>query len=212
MIDAALIEKCADPSLPPAVVEQFVAAAGSEDPLAITVKTGGRLVLVPKPRTPEDVLDIMRQYVGKASVRVGITQLPAGVGITETNQLDAGLTDVCENLKQGTALFAKVARIVTKWYGSPTSQEVFPQLFEDAVYAWKTGEFEGTKVFQAEDPGGATFLQGKALQVEPAPLGEHKPDKNENVDADAEAEPEAETDETAGSAEMRIDLSRIGGK
>lgn len=209
MIDAALIERCADPSLPPAVVEQFVATAGSEDPLAITVKAGGRLVLVPKPRTPEEVLDVMRQYVGKASVRVGITQFPAGVGVAEINQLDAGLADACENLKQGTALFARVARIVTKWYGSPTSQEVFPQLFEDAVYAWRTGEFEGTKVFQAPDPGGATFLREKVLRVEPATLGEQEPDKNENADADAE--PEAETDKTTGSAEMRIDLSRIGG-
>jgi len=160
MVDAALIEKCADPSLAPAIVEQFVAAAGSEDPLAITVKSGDRVVLVAKPKTPEDVLDLMKQHVGKASVRVGITQFPAGVGNTDTNQLDTGLSDACENLRKGTALFAKVARIVTKWYGNPTSEEVVPQMFEDAVFAWNTGEFEGTKVFQAEDPDGPTFLRG----------------------------------------------------
>lgn len=51
-------------------------------------------------------------------------------------------------------MFAKVLRLVAKWYGNPTSDEVFPQIFEDALYAWKTGEFAGVRVFQAEDPGG----------------------------------------------------------
>lgn len=48
MLDAALIKECSDPTLKPAIVEQFVTAAGSADPLAITVKTGDRLILVPK--------------------------------------------------------------------------------------------------------------------------------------------------------------------
>jgi len=34
--------------LTPAIVEQFIAAAGSSDPLAVTVKSGGRLILVPE--------------------------------------------------------------------------------------------------------------------------------------------------------------------
>lgn len=34
MLDAAVIKDCADPSLKPAIVEQFVAAAGSTDPIA----------------------------------------------------------------------------------------------------------------------------------------------------------------------------------
>ncbi|WP_165848777.1 hypothetical protein [Mesorhizobium delmotii] len=37
MIDASLIPQCTAPSLKPAVVEKFIAAAGSPDPLAITV-------------------------------------------------------------------------------------------------------------------------------------------------------------------------------
>jgi hypothetical protein len=208
MIDATLIKKCADPSLTPAIVEQFVAAAGSEDPLAITVMSGGRLVLVPKAKTPEDVLDILKQHVGKASVRVGITQFPAGVGITDINQLDIGLADPCENLKRGTALFAKIARIVTRWYGSPTSQEVLPQLFEDAILAWRTGEFEGASVFQATDPGGATFLNGKPLANKTDPVEADVPDENENTGAAAEPK----SDRTADDADIRIDLSRIGGK
>lgn len=209
MLDVALIEKCADPSLTPAIVEQFVAAAGSDDPLAITVKSGGRLVLVPKPQSPEAALEIMREHVGKANVRVGLTQYPAGIGITDIAQLDAALVDPCENLKRGTALFAKVARIVTKWYGSPTSKEVMPQMFEDAIHAWWTGEFEGTKVFQAEDPGGATFLRGKAL---PKAQSDEEPQEAETTasEEDPAQPPVAETD--TGAAEMRIDLSRIGGQ
>lgn len=209
MLDAALIERCADPSLTPAIVEQFVAVAGSDDPLAITVKSGEQLVLVPKPQSPEEALDIMRQHVGKASVRVGITQYPAGVGIADIGQLDAGLVDPCGNLKRGTALFAKVARIVTKWYGSPTSKEVMPQMLEDAVHAWRTGEFEGTKVFESDDPGGATFLRGKPLPPEPK---DDEPTEREAV-TPVEDDYLPPTDENkAGSAEMRIDLSRIGGQ
>jgi hypothetical protein len=33
MLDAALIKECANPSLKPAIVEQFVQAVGSDDPL-----------------------------------------------------------------------------------------------------------------------------------------------------------------------------------
>lgn len=73
MIDTALIEKCADPSLTPAIVEQFVASAGSDDPLAISVKIGGRLVLISRSTDPATALEAIRVYIGKASVRVGIT-------------------------------------------------------------------------------------------------------------------------------------------
>lgn len=44
MLDVALINQCADPSLKPAIVEQFVEIAGSFDPLAVTVKSDGRLI------------------------------------------------------------------------------------------------------------------------------------------------------------------------
>ena len=45
MLDAALIQDCADPWLQPAVVEQFVDAVGSPDPLAITVTAGDKMIL-----------------------------------------------------------------------------------------------------------------------------------------------------------------------
>ncbi|MEK1929576.1 MAG: conjugal transfer protein TraH, partial [Pararhizobium sp.] len=73
MLDAALIQQCADPSLKPAIVEQFVAAAGSNDPLAVAVKSGGRLILVPKATSADAAIAIVRQYVGQAVVRVGLT-------------------------------------------------------------------------------------------------------------------------------------------
>ncbi|MCV9947552.1 TraH family protein [Rhizobium sp. BT-175] len=203
MIDAALINECADPSLKPAVVEQFVTAAGSVDPLAVTVKSGGRLILVPKARSAEEAMAIVRQYAGQAVVRVGLTQFPAGVGVKEPEDLKPDLVDACQNLRKGTAMFAKVLRIVAKWYGNPTSKDVFPQIFEDAVYAWKTGEFEGVSVFQAEDPGTPVGVSQQSREKIPA----------EEEDADAksrEEQPEAEQD--AGRAGIRIDLSRIGGQ
>ncbi|KEC69624.1 MULTISPECIES: hypothetical protein [Rhizobium] len=68
--------------------------------------------------------------------------------------------DAHSNLRMSTALVAKVARIVTKWYGRPTNQEVLPQMIDDTTYAWRTGVFEATRVFHAEDPGGPTFIGG----------------------------------------------------
>lgn len=206
MIDMALIEKCADPSLTPAIVEQFVSTAGSDDPLAISVKVGGRLVLIPKPTDPEMGLAAIRNYVGQASVRVGITQFPAGVGITETSQLTPEIFDACSNLRMGTALFAKVARIVTKWYGRPTNKEVLPQMIDDTIYAWRTGVFEGTSVFQADDPGGPTLIGGEA----PKPAEPAEDERTSDLAMPTEGgQPEIKD---AGQASIRVDLSRIGVK
>ncbi|MCZ4093406.1 TraH family protein [Sinorhizobium psoraleae] len=160
MLDAALIKECADPSLRPAIVEQFVAAAGSTNPLAVTVKSGAWLILVPMATTAEEAMAIVRQYADNAVVRVGLTQFPAGVGVKDAAELQPDLVDACVNLRKGTSMFAKVLRIVAKWYGNPQSEHVFPQMFEDAVYAWRTGEFEGAGVFQAEDPGGTVEIFG----------------------------------------------------
>lgn len=148
MLDAVLIKECTDPSLKPAIVEQFVKAVGSDDPLAITVKSGGRLILIPKPKTPEEAIEIVRENIAGSIVRVGLTQIPAGIGIKDASELKVDLVDPCANLRMGTGMFAKILRIVAKWYGNPTSEEIFPQLFDDAVHAWRTGKFEGGVCFR----------------------------------------------------------------
>ncbi|MBW9116384.1 conjugal transfer protein TraH [Rhizobium cauense] len=202
-MDAAFIKQCADPALKPAIVEQFVSAVGSGEPLAVTVRSGGRLILVPKPKTPEEAMGIVRQYVGQAVVRVGVTQFPAGVGVKDTSEITSDLVEPCENLRKGSTMFAKILRIVTKWYGNPKSAEVFPQIFDDAVYAWKTGQFEGQAVFQAQDPGGVIANHSDEVKAPEAQPADDAPVKSE-------AEPSDASDiEAAG---IRIDLSRIGGQ
>lgn len=42
-------------------------------------------------------------------------------------------------------MFAKVLRIVAKWYGNPKSEDVFPY-----IRGCGPGEFEGVSVFQAK--------------------------------------------------------------
>lgn len=208
MVDAALIKQCADPALKPAIVEQFIARAGSEDPLAITVRSGNRVVLVPKPTTPEEALALIRDNLGRNTVRVGITQYPAGLGIVEAGQLKPDMVDACENIRMGTALFAKVWRIVLKWYGNPTAKEVMPQVLDDAIIAWQTGQFEGVAVFRAEDPN----------DVKLADPGDVKKDGNERVKDEISAEDDTEPakrDSTASDpnrANIRIDLSGIGAR
>lgn len=198
MLDAALIAQCADPSLTPAIVEQFVAAVGSDDPLAITVQWGTKKILVPNPKTAEEAFDIVRQHAGMATVRVGITQLPVGNGAGQLEQPHANILKPCDNLRAGTAMFAKIARIVTRWYGNPTDKSVLPQLFEDAILAWKSGIFEGKKVFPAADLGGQTFIAAESVETVEA----FRDDNRHTSD-----HPNAAAHDSAG---IRVDLSRIG--
>lgn len=148
MIDAAFIKQCADPKLSVEIVQQFVQEIGVTDPLQVTVKSGNRTFAVPKSKTAEEARDLTKQYLGQAVVRVGLTQYPAGFGIQNADELSMNLFDSCENLRMGTALFSKVYRIVTKWYGNPR-----PEAFEDAMLSYASGYFEGQNVFKAEDPG-----------------------------------------------------------
>lgn len=206
MLDAVLIQQCADPSLKPAIIEQFIAKAGSHEPLAVTVRSGNRVVLVPKPTTPEEALTLIRDNLGRNTVRVGITQYPAGLGIVEAGQLKPGMVEPCENIRMGTALFAKVFRIVMRWYGNPTAKEVMPQVMEDALIAWQTGYFEGVAVFRAEDPS-------EAKPVQP-PQGTPD-DRNELAGSEknsSECEVSAEPASDPNKASIRIDLTGIGGR
>ncbi|WP_320203861.1 TraH family protein [Agrobacterium rosae] len=207
MIDAALIQQCADTALRPEIVEMFIERAGSQDPLAITVRSGNRIVLVPKPTTPDEALSLIRDNLGRNTVRVGVTQYPAGLGIMEAGQLKPDLIEPCENVRMGTALFTKVYRIVTKWYGSPTAKDVLPQVFDDAVIAWQTGYFEGVAVFRAEDLGDVKL-------TEPQPVRRDGADPQVGLPG-SETKPEAPADAVAPDANkagIRIDLSGIGGR
>lgn len=198
--DADLIQKCADPFLKPAIVEKFIQAAGSLDPLAVVVRSGDRLILVPPVKTPEEALQLARTHVGRAVVRVGITQYPAGVGLTDPSEVSPDLFDACKNIKVGTALFGKVWRIVWKWYGRPTSEEVMPQVLDDALDAWRRGQFEGTAVFTAPDPGGSPPAdQKQEAAAQPA----------EAVPATT---PQEATTGDPNKSSIRIDLSGIGGR
>lgn len=148
MIDADFIKQCADPRLSVEIVQQFVQEIGAPDHLQVTVKSGNRTFAVPKPTTAEEALELSKKYVGQAVVRVGLTQYPAGLGIENADQLSMNLFDACENLRMGSAMFSKIYRIVTKWYGNPR-----PEAFEDAMISYASGYFEGENVFQAKDPG-----------------------------------------------------------
>ncbi|MEP0232707.1 conjugal transfer protein TraH [Roseibium sp.] len=147
MIEAALIKQCAVPSLKPAIVEEFLAAAGSDDPLNVTVRAGSKTFLVPKAKSPEEAIELVHDYLGKAVVRVGLTQYLLGMDITDKSQVTAGVFDPCNNIKIGTAQFSRVYRIVTQWYGSSV-----PLALEDAIKAYQTGYFEGEYVFSVKDP------------------------------------------------------------
>ncbi|MBD0416765.1 TraH family protein [Oryzicola mucosus] len=203
MIDAALIKQCADPGLKPAIVEQLIERAGAPDPLAITVRSGNRAVLFQKPSTPDLAMKLIRQHIGRSVVRVGITQYPAGVGLGDSGELKRDMLDACENIRMGTALFARIYRIVAKWYGSPTEQEVLPRVFDEAVIAWQTGYFEGVTVFQAPNPGKEQFA---------VPIPEIKEnleiesDRFEELGEDAKA-PTPDTD--PNNAGIRVDLSGV---
>ncbi|HBF31811.1 TraH family protein [Rhizobium sp.] len=147
MFDAALIHQCADPSLKIEIVQEFIREVGSTDPLTVTVKSNSKTFLLPKPKTKDEALELARNYLGTAVVRVGVTQYPAGLGLTDPSELSADLFDACKNISMGTKLFAKVYRITTAWYKAPAKEA-----FDDAIYAWGTGYFDGKNVFTAPEP------------------------------------------------------------
>lgn len=200
MIDAALIENCADPALKPAIVERFIAEAGSTDPLAVSVRSGDRVVLIEKPATSDEAMALLRKYVGKAVVRVGITQYPAGLGVSDVSEIKEDLIDACANIRIGTTLFGKVYRIVTKWYGNAVDEA-----FDDALYAWRTGYFEGKSVFSEPDPGS---VEVATPAVDP-PLPEED-DAIASTPTDMVRERPGAAD--PNQAGIRVDLSGIGGR
>jgi len=205
MIDATLILQCADPNVKPAIVERFIAKAGSDNPLAVTVRSGGRVVLVPPAKTPDEAVALARQYVGSAAVRAGITQYPAGLGISDVAELQPELFDPCANIKMGTSLFGKVYRIVTKWYGAPVDEA-----FDDAIDAWKSGYFEGKYVFGEPDPGDVKLATPKGDPTDgdkPAHGGE----TTKAADGPARGPDPVKEPEDPNKAGIRIDLSGIGG-
>lgn len=119
----------------------------------VTVRAGSKTFLVPKAKSPEEAMKLVQEHLGKAVVRVGLTQYPVGIGATDKSQFTADVFDTCNNIKIGTALFARVYRVVTKWYGTPVQEA-----FEDAIEAYQTGYFDGEYVLTVKDPGESVEL------------------------------------------------------
>jgi len=201
-MDASLIAQCADPSLTPAVVEHFLAAAGSADPLAVTVMSADRLMVLPKPANTGQAMSLVHQYADHAVVRVGVTQMPARLGARQIEDIDPDLFDPCQNLKRGSALFSHVMRVVAAWYGHPQGAEASRLVFEDAVLSWKSGYFEGLKVFDganaAEQAPAKTITPDEDASRQPAPALSPSDDRMREGDI--------------RGALMRVDLSRLDEK
>ena len=164
MIDVDLIEQCADPRLEVAIVQQFVAEMNAPDHLTIRVFQGENLILVPAPKTAEQAVESTRQWVGKANVRVGLTQYPAGLDITDPSGIGLELFDTCENLRLGTELFGKVLRVVGERHGDAEASE-----FQTAVKAYFTGWLEGEQVFYAADPAPIHSFEAPPFNETPEP-------------------------------------------
>ena len=71
-------------------------------------------MFVSRSKSAEQAVETTRQWVGKANVRVGLTQYPAGLGVSDPSEIGMELSDTCDNLRLGTELFGKVLRIVSE--------------------------------------------------------------------------------------------------
>ena len=147
MIDVDLIQQCADPRLEVAIVQQSVAEMNAPDHLTIREFHGEKMFLVPAPKSAEQAVETTRRWVDQANVRVGLTQYPAGLGVSDTSEIGLELFDTCENLRLGTELFGNVLRIVGE-----RDEEGEASGFETAVQEYFTGWFAGEQVFYAEEP------------------------------------------------------------
>ena len=148
MIDAALIHQCTDPQIEIAIVERFIAEAGSDNPLSVTITSGDRIILPQVPQNADDAVRLIRRFAGQATVRVGLTQYPAGYGVSDAAQISVDLVDACQNIRMGSALFGKVYRIVAHARGEAGSS-----VFREALNAWRSGMFQDDYVFGLADPG-----------------------------------------------------------
>ena len=205
MFDVALIQQCADPGIEIAIVERFIAEAGSDNPLKVTITSGNRVILPEPPKTQEAAVRLMQRFVGEATVRVGVTQFPVGYGLSDAAQITTNYVDPCENIRMGTALFGKVYRIVSHASGGNGG----PVLGE-AIDAWRTGTFRDDYVFGLPDPGPlAEELQEEAAQ--PAELETPETvDAQQQDDANTPVPPALESADP-NTAGIRIDLSNLKG-
>lgn len=148
MFDPAFIESCADRSLPIEIVERFIAEAGNENPLSISITSGNRVILPEPPKTPEEAARLAQRFVGAATLRAGVTNFPVGVGISDASEITADLFNACKNIAMGTALFGKVYRVVAHARGTENGV-----VLRAAFEAWRSGLFEQSYVFSLPDPG-----------------------------------------------------------
>ncbi|MAZ15908.1 MAG: conjugal transfer protein TraH [Ahrensia sp.] len=188
MIDADLIQQCADPRLDVAIVQQLVTQMNAPDHLTIRVFQGDKMVLVPVPKSAKQAVETTRQWVGNGNVRVGLTQYPAGLGVTDPSDIGLELFDTCENLRLGTELFGKVLRIVGQGREEDEASD-----FQTAVKAYFTGWFAGEQVFYAEEPESTRPSVPAQADVSPA---------DAKRDSAVPADPNL--------AGIRIDLSVLG--
>lgn len=164
MFDAAFLEQCADPGVKFEIVERFVAAFGTENPLAISITSGNRIILPEPPKTVEEAVRLAQRFVGQAVVRAGVTQFPVGVGTFDPSEITVDMFDACQNLSMGTALFGKVYRIVSHARGDETSV-----VLRDTLEAWRSGQFEHAYVFAQPDPGPLQPDTEGSVAIETAP-------------------------------------------
>lgn len=131
----------------PKIVERFIAEVGTENPLAIPIASGIRVIL-PEPPQAADDARLAQRFVGNAVVRAGITSFPVGVGISDASEISVDLLDACKNIGMGTALVGEVYRIVAHAHGAEDGTALV-----EALKAWRTGQFEGATCSPNPLPG-----------------------------------------------------------
>lgn len=202
MFDAALIQQCADPGIEVAIVERFIAEAGSDNPFRVTITSGNRVILPEQPTNAEDAVRLIQRFVSQATVRVGITQFPAGYGIADAAQITPAIVDACENIRIGTALFGKVYRVVAH-----ASDAADAAIFSAAVAAWRTGLFKERYVFGEPDPEVASEEnQDREAKFEHSEMASDRAFTSVNP---ASGESENQDPNKAG---IRIDISGVNGR
>lgn len=198
MIEAALIHQCADPQIEIATVERFIAEAGSDNPLSVTITSGDRIILPQVPQNADDAVRLIQRFVGQATVRVGVTQYPAGYGVTDAKEISTNLVDACQNIRMGSKLFGKVYRIVAHARG-----EAGPGTFREALAAWRTGIFQDAYVFGEADPGPHSDEEDVSPEDPPETIAGSEPDGVTSL---------SEQNFDPYAAGIRVDLSTLKGQ
>ena len=134
MILELLIQTCAVPDTPPAVIEQIITVESNEQQFAINVNSE-KPVTITQPTNLEDAITLTEKYIAQGyTVDIGYMQVNSQ-HLKKYDVTIGQLFDPCQNIYIGSEIFMHGYTATKAFYGDT------PLALETALSAYNTGTF-----------------------------------------------------------------------